>query len=201
MQKPNFYRDQSGMKEQLSILQELIALMDPQLYRHLEKTDSLNLFFCFRWVLIAFKREFSFEDVLCIWETLWSAPSMRFHLFLAMSILEAHRNVILRYLQEFDEVLKYINELSQTMEPQPLLSQAEVLYLGFKNLVEVSDRRRLERESIAGESSSDNVRQRKGEQVKKGKETDLLAKLVKEEVDAEASVPLLNVSEGLRNLL
>lgn len=50
--KSNFARDQAGMKEQLSILQQLIALMDPGLYRHLERTDSLNLFCCFRWYLI-----------------------------------------------------------------------------------------------------------------------------------------------------
>lgn len=30
----NFLRDQSGMKKQLSTLQELISVMDPELYRH-----------------------------------------------------------------------------------------------------------------------------------------------------------------------
>lgn len=34
-QKSNFLRDQSGMKAQLSNLQELLANMDPQLHRHL----------------------------------------------------------------------------------------------------------------------------------------------------------------------
>lgn len=33
-----------------------------------ERTDSLNLFFCFRWILISFKREFKFEDVIKLWE-------------------------------------------------------------------------------------------------------------------------------------
>ncbi len=45
---PNFYADQSGMKKLLLALQKLIAVMDPALYSHLEKADSLNLFFCFR---------------------------------------------------------------------------------------------------------------------------------------------------------
>ena len=67
-QKINFLRDQSGMKMQLSTLQQLLATMDPVLYRHFEKTDALNLFFCFRWVLIAFKREFPFDEVLRLWE-------------------------------------------------------------------------------------------------------------------------------------
>ena len=34
LQKQNFLRDQSGMKKQLSTLQQLIAVMDPELYRH-----------------------------------------------------------------------------------------------------------------------------------------------------------------------
>jgi len=48
LQKQNFLRDQSGMKQQLLTLQQLISVMDPELYRHFEKTDGLNLFFCFR---------------------------------------------------------------------------------------------------------------------------------------------------------
>lgn len=34
-QKQNFLRDQSGMKKQLATLQQLLAVMDPVLYRHL----------------------------------------------------------------------------------------------------------------------------------------------------------------------
>ena len=126
------------MKKQLSTLQQLIEVMDPELFRHLgivslsfveelslsatiaEKTDALNLFFCFRydstfhvhfpahrglcvisWVLIAFKREFSFEDVLRLWEVLWTDYySSSFVLFVALAVLESHRDMILRYLVE-----------------------------------------------------------------------------------------------------
>jgi hypothetical protein len=105
--KQNFLRDQSGMKKQLSTLQQLIEMMDPELYRHLEKSDGLNLFFCFRWVLIAFKREFPFNGVLKLWEVLWTDYySNDFVLFVALAILESHRDIILRYLVEFDEILK-----------------------------------------------------------------------------------------------
>jgi hypothetical protein len=107
MQKKNFLRDQSGMKQQLLTLQQLIEVMDPELFRHLEKTDGLNLFFCFRWVLIAFKREFPFDDVLRLWEVLWTDYySGEFVLFVALAVLESHRDMILRYLVEFDEILK-----------------------------------------------------------------------------------------------
>ncbi|TFK42640.1 rab-GTPase-TBC domain-containing protein [Crucibulum laeve] len=143
--KQNFLRDQSGMKKQLSTLQQLIEVMDPELYRHLEKTDGLNLFFCFRWVLIAFKREFPFEDVLRLWEVIWSDYySNQFVLFVALAVLESHRDMILRYLVEFDEILKYCNELSMTIELDTTLAQAEVLFLSFAQVVADIDRRKAE---------------------------------------------------------
>ncbi|KAJ6630706.1 rab-GTPase-TBC domain-containing protein [Mycena sp. CBHHK59/15] len=196
--KQNFLRDQSGMKKQLLTLQELICVMDPELYRHLgpsyssfgaiiittpiEKTDGLNLFFCFRWVLIAFKREFPFDDVLRLWEVLWTDYySNEFVLFVALAVLESHRDVILRYLVEFDEILKYCNELSMTIELDTTLAQAEVLFLSFAQLVADIDRRRADE---LGPST--NGLRRRGTQGGTGRETTI-------------SMPVL--SENLRDLL
>lgn len=139
------------MKRQLSTLQQLIAVMDPELHAHLEKTGSLNLFFCFRWILIAFKREFAFDQVIRLWEVchsntlkprrltyqvLWTNYySNQFVLFVALAVLQSHREVILRYLTEFDEVLKYANDLSGTIDLDTTLAQAEVLFLSFRDLI------------------------------------------------------------------
>ncbi|MBW0476358.1 hypothetical protein O181_016073 [Austropuccinia psidii MF-1] len=135
--KSHFLRDQSGMKDELSRLQQLLLLIDPQLYRHFEMTDSLNLFFCFRWILISFKREFEFQDVLKVWEALWTdVCGPHSDIFLALAILESHREPLIRYLQEFDEVLKYINDIANTLDCDTLLGQAEVLFLTFKSIME-----------------------------------------------------------------
>ncbi|KAF8508027.1 hypothetical protein BU17DRAFT_100056 [Hysterangium stoloniferum] len=49
------------------------VLLTYNLYeQELESVDGLNLFFRFRWVLIAFKREFVFDGVLRMWEVLWT---------------------------------------------------------------------------------------------------------------------------------
>lgn len=128
MMESNFLRDQSGMRRQLSTLQQLIALMDTELYAHLERTESLNLFFCFRWILIAFKREFKFETVVRLWEVLWTNYySDNFVLFVALGVLQSHRDVIIRYLTEFDEVLKYANDLTGTVSQMALDYSASVL--------------------------------------------------------------------------
>lgn len=141
MMEGNFLRDQSGMKKQLSTLQQLISILDPLLYTHLERTDSLNLFFTFRWILIAFKREFAFDTIIHLWEVLWTRYySDKFVLFVAMAVLESHRDVIIRYLGEFDEVLKYANDLTGTIDLDTTLAQAEVLFLSFRALVEDLDK-------------------------------------------------------------
>lgn len=49
-------------------------------------------------------------------QVLWTNYySNQFVLFVALAILQSHRDMILRYLTEFDEVLKYANDLAGTV--------------------------------------------------------------------------------------
>ncbi|KAL2811806.1 rab-GTPase-TBC domain-containing protein [Aspergillus granulosus] len=138
----NFLRDQSGMRSQLLTLDHLVQLMDPQLYLHLQSADSTNFFFFFRMLLVWYKREFEWSDVLRLWETLWSDYlTSNFHLFVALAILEKHRDVIMDHLKHFDEVLKYINELSNTMTLLPLLTRAESLFHRFERSIQAIDKK------------------------------------------------------------
>ncbi|KAK4138688.1 RabGAP/TBC [Trichocladium antarcticum] len=140
--EPNFLRDQSGMRAQLRTLDHLVQFMDPKLYAHLESADSTNFFFFFRMMLVWYKREFAWADVLHLWEVLWTDHlSSSFHLFVALAILERHRDVIMAHLKHFDEVLKYINELSTTIDLDSTLVRAEALFKRFQRLVDAVDRK------------------------------------------------------------
>ncbi|SCZ87307.1 BZ3500_MvSof-1268-A1-R1_Chr2-2g04773 [Microbotryum saponariae] len=159
----NFMRDQVGMKSQLSQLQSLLRIMDPQLYTHLDQTGSLNLFFCFRWILCGFKRELSFTQTLQLWEILWTDHlGSNFHLFIALSIIEAHRDVVIRYLREFDEILKFMNELSGTLDIEAIINDAEVLHATFRQVVDACDRQKIEATQAAAEQhpSAEGLRKR-----------------------------------------
>ncbi|MCJ1311594.1 GTPase activating protein [Agyrium rufum] len=137
----NFLRDQSGMRSQLLTLDHLVQFMDPKLYTHLQSADSTNFFFFFRMLLVWYKREFEWSDTLRLWEGLWTDYlSSSFHLFVALAILEKHRDVIMEHLKHFDEVLKYVNELSNTIDLQSTLIRAEGLFLRFQRMVEAIDR-------------------------------------------------------------
>lgn len=150
------------MRSQLLTLDHLVQLMDPQLYLHLQSADSTNFFFFFRMLLVWYKREFEWVDVLRLWETLWTDwLSSSFHLFVALAILEKHRDVIMTHLKQFDEILKYsessivypnillteidniilVNELSSTIDLIPILTKAEALFRRFERTVEAIDKK------------------------------------------------------------
>ena len=202
--KSNFYRDQSGMKAQLLLLQKLISIMDPALYAHLERTEALNLFFCFRWLLVRFKREFRFEETVGVWESCWAAEpsnprdanssptssskstsasktettpaqakkvendkpsaeersekanspgwslSKSFHLFCALALLELHKEYLMRYLENFDEILQYFNSLTGEFNAETVLWKAEVLAKGFKEIANHSAHEERKKEEKEG---------------------------------------------------
>ncbi|KAF8472487.1 rab-GTPase-TBC domain-containing protein [Kalaharituber pfeilii] len=155
----NFLRDQSGMRAQLVTLDHLVQLMDPKLYNHLQSADSTNFFFFFRMLLVWGKREFQWDDVLRLWEIMWTNYlTGQFHLFIALAILERHRGIIMDHLKYFDEILKYMNELSNTIDLDSTRVRAEALFYRFKRLVETADRKKLGAEM----SGLPDLRQRKG---------------------------------------
>ncbi|KND93855.1 GTPase-activating protein GYP7 [Tolypocladium ophioglossoides CBS 100239] len=138
----NFLREQSGMRAQLLALDQLVNFMDPKLWNHLQSADSTNFFFFFRMILVWYKREFAWLDVLRLWEGLWTDyMSAEFPLFVALAILEKHRDVIMEHLKAFDEVLKYVNELSNTIDLESTLIRAESLFRRFQRMVEAIDKK------------------------------------------------------------
>uniref|UniRef100_A0A673XJH0 TBC1 domain family member 15 n=1 Tax=Salmo trutta TaxID=8032 RepID=A0A673XJH0_SALTR len=126
----NFEESQEAMKQQLLQLSLLMKALDPELLDYLDSQDSGSLCFCFRWLLIWFKREFSFEDILSLWEVLWTRlPCENFHLLMAASILESQRGEFIGSDHDFNTILKHINELTMKLDLQTVLRGAEANYL------------------------------------------------------------------------
>lgn len=99
--------DQKGMKAQLCQLYTLLCTTEPQLAYYLNRHDSGNMFFCFRWLLVLFKREFSAIDILKLWEILWTdLPCKNFHLLVCAAILDTEKNILIENNYGFTEILK-----------------------------------------------------------------------------------------------
>ncbi|KAK5814007.1 TBC1 domain family member 15 [Gossypium arboreum] len=125
---PNFNRDQSGMHSQLFALSKLVELLDNPLHNYFKQNDCLNYFFCFRWMLIQFKRELEYEKTMRLWEVLWTHYlSEHLHLYLSVAILKRYRGKIIGEQMDFDTLIRFINELSGWIDLDATLRDAEAL--------------------------------------------------------------------------
>jgi len=126
----NFEKDQQSMKRQLQQLQLLLSFLDPELANYLDSQESSNMYFCFRWLLILFKREFSFPDIMRLWEVVWTGrPCTNFHLLLCVAVLMSEKTTLMESNFGFTEILKHINDMSGTLLVDDMLTLAEALYL------------------------------------------------------------------------
>ncbi|GFS10960.1 TBC1 domain family member 15 [Elysia marginata] len=86
---------EEGLTRKIDLVRMLLKEMDPALLKHLEIVDLGNLFFCHRWLLLGFKREFSYQDSLRCFEILSSHH-------LELSSLEAERALMREERKEFE---------------------------------------------------------------------------------------------------
>jgi TBC1 domain family member 15 len=140
----NFDEDQAGMKNQLSKMRTLMEFANPQLFKYLKGHDSDNMYFCFRWLLVWFKREFSHDDILELWEVLWTGmPCVNFHLLVGTAILDNEMTTIMENDYGFTEILKHVNDLSEKMNLKRTLELAEAIYYQIIESNKLTDRVRV----------------------------------------------------------
>ncbi|NXG24364.1 TBC15 protein, partial [Grallaria varia] len=155
----NFEEQMKGMKTQLIQLSTLLRLLDSRFWNYLESQDSGYLYFCFRWLLIRFKREFSFQDILRLWEVMWTKlPCQNFHLLLCCAILECEKQQIMDKHYDLNDILKHINELSMKIDVEYILCKAEAISMQMMNCKElpsaVSEILRIESSSVTPDSDT-----------------------------------------------
>ncbi|KAL0831600.1 hypothetical protein ABMA28_002382 [Loxostege sticticalis] len=140
----NFDMDQAGMKHQLLQLQQLLLFASPELAQHLQQKDSGNMYFCFRWLLVWFKREFSHRDIMRLWEVLWTGlPCSNFHLLVCVAILDAEKDIFISKDYGFTEILKHVNDLSMCLDVDRILSSAEGIYHQVVSAPHLTDQIRI----------------------------------------------------------
>lgn len=136
----NFLEDMVKIREDMVLLSKLLQLMLPELYAHLVKCHSHDMYFIFRSLIVHFKRELTWEQVPRFWEVSWCHPSNNFVIFFALAILQDNERIVIQNLRAFDEVLKYFNDLLGKLDLDVLLVRAELLYLKLKRTINIIDR-------------------------------------------------------------
>jgi len=112
----------NAMDQHFESLKYLIQILDPKLYEVLQRNGDYNHFyFCYRWLLLDFKRELAYEDVYRVWETIWAAQriaSDHFVVFLALSMVRYYRDIIIENNMDFTDTIKFFNGKSiSTISP------------------------------------------------------------------------------------
>ncbi|XP_022906841.1 TBC1 domain family member 15-like [Onthophagus taurus] len=131
--KSNFDIDQAGMTKQLQNLRALLEFIDPEFLNYLDTHESGNMFFCFRWLLVWFKRDLEMDDIMRLWEVLWTGlPCKNFHLLISVGILLNEKSAIIERNYGFTEILKHTNELSLKLDVNKLINDAEGIYCQIK---------------------------------------------------------------------
>lgn len=123
----------------LKYLRELVRIMVPHFYEHLEKhRDATELLFCHRWILLCFKREFTEGVALRMWEACWANYlTDYFHLFLCLAIICVYADDVIAQDLRSDEMLLHFSSLAMYMDGQVIARKARGLLHQFRQLREI----------------------------------------------------------------
>ncbi|CAH8630025.1 unnamed protein product [Heterobilharzia americana] len=133
----NFDGELNAVREQFNQLFSLIEIFDPAFSEYLEMKSAKEMPFCFRWLLIQFKREFSYKDTMTLWEAFWTDyRTKNFHIFFAAAVLMMQRDNIMNRKYDANSILKHVNELSMKIPLEESLNRATAL---LSQLEQVSD--------------------------------------------------------------
>ena len=69
----NFSVDGNAISRKFRHLTKLLQQYDPEFYQYLRFNGAHELLYCYRWILLDLKREFSFDDTLKMLEVLWAS--------------------------------------------------------------------------------------------------------------------------------
>jgi hypothetical protein len=141
------FDDGVTMHLHLENLRALITVFHPDFYRFICSSDIVSMFFAYRWLLLDFKREFSFKDTLVLWETLWAQfTTNHTAIFLALAIIEVYGLPVIAKARSSDYVLEYFNGLALHMDLHVVLRTMRAVSIAPVFVLFVSKQTRLSSE-------------------------------------------------------
>ncbi|XP_067931924.1 small G protein signaling modulator 2-like [Watersipora subatra] len=129
-----------AMDNHIANMRSLIRVLDPELHDLMHHDDEFSHFyFCYRWLLLDFKREMCYDDVFLVWESIWSAKhitSDNYVAFIALAMIESYRDILLDNSMDFTDVIKFFNEMAEKHDAKEVLSIARDLVYKLQKLIE-----------------------------------------------------------------
>ncbi|XP_065582368.1 small G protein signaling modulator 2-like isoform X2 [Artemia franciscana] len=126
------------MDKHFSNMKMLIQILEPELYDVILGSENPQLYFCYRWFLLDFKREFKYEDIFLIWEVLWAAPAVtteNFHLFGALALLQLYKHIIIAQNMDYTDLIKFFNEMAEKHNAVQVLMKSRQVVQSIQKVV------------------------------------------------------------------
>ncbi|XP_065659329.1 TBC1 domain family member 16-like isoform X5 [Hydra vulgaris] len=129
----------SSMEVSLNYLRELLRIMLPDFYLHFLGQDyEMDLLFAHRWLVLCFKREFLYQEVLKIWEACWSRyQTDYFHIFVCVAIVKLYGFFCIERKLNSDEILQYFTEMAMKFDGTATLKEARFLLYKFRQMAKI----------------------------------------------------------------
>ncbi len=132
-QRSDFLQNGRSIELKMKKIKELLRLLDPQFYDFFGfNNETAQLFFCYRWLLVLFKREFNFHDTLLVWDTILSSECGDYEVYIAVAILILAKEDILQRCEGFGETLAFLSEMTHSKRVGVFLDKADQIYRLFK---------------------------------------------------------------------
>jgi TBC1 domain family member 2 len=137
----NYTHNQPGLTLMIQKMEEIIKLVDEDLFKHLIQFDITFMQFSFRWMNCYLMREFSLKLIIRIWDTYFSEEDAfnNFHLYVCAGLLLNFSEKI-KKMTEFQETMMFLQNLPMTNwsleEIDVLLAKAYQIHTMYSKMVE-----------------------------------------------------------------
>ncbi|KAA3672405.1 small G protein signaling modulator 2, partial [Paragonimus westermani] len=129
----------SHMDLRFANLKSLIEIFDPKLHKYLcKKSIDTHFYFCYRWLLLDFKRELKYDEVFSVWEIIWASRRIVCYdlgVFFAMAMLQYYRDIIIYYDMDLTEIIRFYNELTEQHDVRTLLELSRSFVFQMQKLM------------------------------------------------------------------
>ncbi|KAL7715815.1 Rab-GAP TBC domain-containing protein [Entamoeba marina] len=112
----------------------ILNVLSPKLHDVIVQSCG-GFFFTYQWLLLLFKREFSKENCLRVWDSIFAFPSRKFHLFIGVSILMKYKDIILSSNFAFEQLSLFLKSLEHKIDVD-IIYDADINYMTFLNTVD-----------------------------------------------------------------
>ena len=130
-----FYRPRKSNEAQtFEEVGYIIKFVSPSLYDYFVR-NNVNYLFCYRWIVLLFKREFNPQDCLSVWDRIFAYPDRKLYYFISSSIILKEGDQIVEQQKGFDGMVEFLQTMHKKIQLQ-VVFDSDIIYRQFMVLAD-----------------------------------------------------------------